>query len=79
MKRLFVVESDTNYSCLFAYEITAPPDFSGEGVTYSRPVGEPTLTAYDPKVFFGHLNSMLVTAQTVENSKPMELVAPEAK
>lgn len=77
MKKLFLVEADTDYFSLAAYELTQGVS-NPDSWIYSRPIGsKPIITHIDPALFFGKLNELCITKERLENAKRLELVTGE--
>ena len=72
MKRLVLVESDTRYGCLWAYELTE----IAEGV-YKREMMADALV-YDSNRgrFYGAVDSVMVTNDRIKNPTPVILAPP---
>lgn len=71
MKRLYLVESDTAYYALFAYEL----EELGDGL-YRRVGTDSVVCESSREQFFGAVSSGLVTRREVESPKPMTLTPP---
>ena len=72
MRKLIVIESDTDYYSLFAYEVRAV-DFAEEYPTKFERVGEKVLAGYNPAVIFGQIRAMLTTKADVEDAEAIVL------
>lgn len=79
MQTFFVIEADTDMHSLFAYRLEytpTPDDFK----TFRRKIGaDADVQELDPSKFFGKLNSMLPTRESVRSAPNMELVASESE
>lgn len=67
MKRIFIVESDTEYSSLFLYEARVLPDGKIEKV------GGHIFNSMDLPKFYGAVNAAMVTKDTLTKAAPIEL------
>jgi len=77
MKKYIVIEADTNYYSLFAYEVSRKMDDKGDDYVYRRKAGcEALVQALDRPRFFGTLDVLLPTAETLRSAAPIELVKP---
>ena len=72
MKRLFLVEADTQYDSLFCYELT---EVKGKMYEYEREPGSALFNQIDREQFFGNLNALCVT-KPVFKSPPIHLKPP---
>lgn len=77
MKRYIVIEADTEMYSLFAYEVSRQTDATADNYIYQRVMGcEPTAQAIDPGKFFGMVNSLLPTAESIKTTPALKLVPP---
>lgn len=67
MKRFILIESDTQYRSLFAYELTETSIFN-----YKRKT-EPIAVEIDAGKLFGGVRRVLVTADDIKDAAPIEL------
>jgi len=80
MKTYIVIEADTTMHSLFAFVATRELDSTGDNYIYTRPAGaEPAVQEIDLPKFFGKLNALLPTKDTVNRAEPMKLVTPGGK
>ncbi len=70
MKRFFLVEADTAYSSLFAYELEKV-----DALNFRR-ILEPLFNNADREQFFGNLNALCVSYIEPKNP-PLPLKSPE--
>lgn len=67
MKRIVIIESNTEYVSLFLYEARELPDGKIEKV------GSFIYNAIDRPQFFGAVNASLITKDTLTKAAPIEL------
>lgn len=74
MKKFFVIETDTEMYSVFVYEVEQ--SFSDQ-VNYVREAGIRAVVHESPgPKFYGKLDSLLITRNTLENAAP---ITPEIK
>lgn len=71
MKRFFLVEANTHYASIFCYELKETATMK-----YER-TPELLFNHVDREKFFGMLNSVCVTEDTLKKADPVKLPAPE--
>lgn len=80
MKTFFIVEADTEMHSLFAYRaeyVRDPSDF--HFMVYRRKLGiDADVQQIDPSTFYGQLNALLPTKETINHAPKMKLAAPDA-
>jgi hypothetical protein len=76
MKTIFIVEADTELYSLFAYRAEYVPDAS-DFIVYRRKIDiDADVQQIDPSKFYGQLNALLPTWDTINHAPKMELAAP---
>ena len=83
MKRMYVIECDTEHWSAFVYELTSRTFDMGSGkpeeerYLYSRPFGTEALFNHQPgPKFYGKLHPLLITKDTLEKAQPIEPEPP---
>jgi hypothetical protein len=74
VKIYVVIEADTAFHSLFAYQVSRQTN-GGDNYIYERPMlGEALVQAIDRGKFFGQLSVLLPTIDTVRSAAPIELL-----
>lgn len=80
MKTFFIIEADTEMHSLFAYAVERENDGVGDFYIYKRRMAcDATVQEIDPPKFFGQLNALLPTRETINHAKPLTLVAEKVE